>query len=101
MALFGLVPTIVFRRTPTLAHLGWFVVMAAVGVVVAAATNWMAPYEARRDGRSSPPSGYTCASVFAFPFAPKGDARTPARALERTNGWRGDGPGGPRRRSRP
>ena len=33
MALFGLVPTIIFWRTPTLAHLGWFVVMAAVGAV--------------------------------------------------------------------
>ena len=33
MALFGLVPTIIFWRTPTLVHLGWFVVMAAVGAV--------------------------------------------------------------------
>ena len=33
MALFGLVPTIIFWRTPTLAHLGWFVVMAAIGAV--------------------------------------------------------------------
>ena len=33
MALFGLVPTILFWRTPTLAHLGWFVVMAAVGAI--------------------------------------------------------------------
>ena len=33
MALFGLVPTVIFWRTPTLAHLGWFVVMAAVGAV--------------------------------------------------------------------
>ena len=33
MALFGLVPTIIFWRTPTLAHLGWFALMAAVGTV--------------------------------------------------------------------
>jgi len=33
MAIFGLVPTIIFWRTPTLAHLGWFVVMGAVGAV--------------------------------------------------------------------
>ena len=33
MALFGLVPTIIFWRTPTLEHLGWFVVMAVVGAV--------------------------------------------------------------------
>ena len=33
MAIFGLVPTIIFWRTPTLAHLGWFVLMAAVGAV--------------------------------------------------------------------
>ena len=57
MALFGLVPMIVFRRTPTLAHLGWFVVMASVGAIVIAAMSWMAPYEARRDGRSSPRAG--------------------------------------------
>ena len=33
MALFGLVPTIIFWRTPTLEHLGWFVVMAVLGAV--------------------------------------------------------------------
>ena len=33
MALFGLVPTIIFWRTPTLEHLGWFVVMGVVGAV--------------------------------------------------------------------
>ena len=33
MALFGLVPTIIFWRTPTLEHLGWFVVMAVFGAV--------------------------------------------------------------------
>ena len=33
MALFGLVPTLIFWRTPTLEHLGWFAVMAVVGAV--------------------------------------------------------------------
>ena len=33
MALFGLIPTLIFWRTPTLAHFGWFVVLAAVGTV--------------------------------------------------------------------
>ena len=33
MALFGLVPTLIFWRTPTLAHFGWFALMAAVGTV--------------------------------------------------------------------
>ena len=33
MTLFGLVPTIIFWRTPTLAHLGWFALMGVVGAV--------------------------------------------------------------------
>ena len=33
MSLFGLVPTLVFWQTPTLAHLGWFVVLAVVGAI--------------------------------------------------------------------
>ena len=101
MALFGLVPTIVTRRPPTLAHLGWFVVMASVGTIVIAATNWMAPHEARRGGQPSPRAGTLALRPSPSPSPPARDARTPARALERTNGWRGDGPGGPRRRSRP
>ena len=31
MSLFGLIPTLVFWRTPTLAHFGWFVALAVVG----------------------------------------------------------------------
>ena len=33
MSLFGLVPTLIFWQTPTLAHLGWFVVLAVVGAI--------------------------------------------------------------------
>ena len=33
MSIFGLAPTLLFWRTPTLAHFGWFVALAVVGAV--------------------------------------------------------------------
>ena len=75
MALFGLVPTIVTRRPPTLAHLGWLVVMAAVGVTVIAATSSMAPHEARRRGRPSPPERVHSRFGLRLPLRPRREMR--------------------------
>ena len=66
MALFGLnVPTIVFWRTPTLAHLGWFVVMAGGRGAVA---HYSADpgHRARRLHRPHSPSS-SCSSDMGGP----------------------------------